>query len=191
MSRGQPQVPWETCWTGRPVAERVMSGGFESLESLNTELAAFEVEGELCLVDGAVMCLALSASPPTRHVSALFRPTRLIQEAAARVAVQQGLPGDWLTEAAKEALKPAGDFGPFLQLPNLRVFVGLPEYLLAMKCAAMRLGEEFRELDDVRHLLRHLNISSVEEALGVVARYFGERQLAARTRRALEELVSG
>ena len=38
----------------------------------------------------------------------------------------------------------------FLELPNLRVYEARPEYLLAMKCAAMRLGEEFRDLDDVR-----------------------------------------
>ena len=37
-----------------------------------------------------------------------------------------------------------------------------------MKCAAMRLGEEFHDLDDVRYLLRHLDISSVDEALDVV-----------------------
>jgi hypothetical protein len=29
-------------------------------------------------------------------------------------------------------------------------------YLFAMKCAAMRLGEELHDLDDVRYLLRHL-----------------------------------
>jgi hypothetical protein len=41
-----------------------------------------------------------------------------------------------------------------------------------MKCAAMRLGEEFHDLDDVRYLLRYLNITSVEEALEIVTRYF-------------------
>lgn len=52
-----------------------------------------------------------------------------------------------------------------------------PAYLLAMKCAAMRLGEEFHDLDDVRYLLRYLNITSVEEALEVVTRYFDAERL--------------
>jgi hypothetical protein len=60
-----------------------------------------------------------------------------------------------------------------------------------MKCAAMRLGEEFHDLDDVRFLLRYLNITSVEEALEIVTRYFDAERLPAKTRFALEELLPG
>ena len=66
-----------------------------------------------------------------------------------------------------------------------------PAYLLAMKCAAMRLGEEFHDLKDVRFLLRHLGITGVEEALEVVTRYFDAERLPPKTRLALEELLSG
>lgn len=59
-----------------------------------------------------------------------------------------------------------------------------------MKCASMRLGEEFHDLDDVRYLLRYLNISTVEEALAVVTRYFAEEQLPPKSRLALEELLA-
>ena len=59
-----------------------------------------------------------------------------------------------------------------------------------MKCAAMRLGKEFHDLDDVRYLLRHLDISTVDEALAIVHHYFDEDQLHAKTRLALEELFS-
>jgi hypothetical protein len=60
-----------------------------------------------------------------------------------------------------------------------------------MKCAAMRLGAEFQDLDDVRFLLRYLDISSVEEALRVITRYFDADQLPDKTRFALEELLPG
>ena len=82
-----------------------------------------------------------------------------------------------------------GDFDPYLELPNLRVFVARPEYLLAMKCAAMRLGEEFHDLDDVRYLLRYLNIEQDEHALSIVTQYFDESLLLPRTRLALEDLL--
>jgi hypothetical protein len=59
-----------------------------------------------------------------------------------------------------------------------------------MKCAAMRLGEEFHDLDDVRFLLRHLNITTAEAALEIVSDYFDENQLSPKTRFALEELLS-
>ncbi|HSJ25543.1 MAG TPA: hypothetical protein VK929_12775 [Longimicrobiales bacterium] len=161
------------------------------LELLSEELATAEVEGELYLVGGAVMCLAFDARRATREVDALFRPTREIREAAARVADRAGVPRGWLNNAVKGYLDERGAFDPFLELPNLRVFIARPEYLLAMKCASMRLAEEFRDVDDIRYLLRYLNITSVDQALEVVVQYVDEDRLMPKTRLALEELLSG
>ena len=158
---------------------------------LNTELAAEDVQGELYLVGGAVMCLALDARHATRDVDGYFRPTGVIRQAAGRVAARAGVPDDWLNDAVKGYLSPQGDFDPYLDLDHLRVFVARPAYLLAMKCAAMRLGEEFHDLDDVRYLLRSLNITSVAEALEVVTRYFNAERLPPKARFALEELLPG
>ncbi|MBI3047074.1 MAG: hypothetical protein HYY76_02075 [Acidobacteria bacterium] len=160
-------------------------------ELLNAELAAAGVEGELYLVGGAVMCLALGARDATRDVDALFKPSRVVREAAARVARKAGVPETWLNDAIKGYLSPRGEFDRFLELSHLRVFVAHPRYLLAMKCAAMRLGEEFHDVDDVRYLLRHLGISTVDEALNIVGLYFDEQQLLPKTRLVLEELLAG
>lgn len=160
------------------------------LELLDAALAEEDAVGEVYLVGGAVMCLVLDARPATRDVDAFFRPTKLIREAAARVADRAGVPRSWLNDAVKAFLSPRGDFDPYLELPHLRVFVARPEYLLAMKCASMRLGEEFQDLDDVRFLLRYLNLTSADEALEIVTRYFDEKQLLPKTRLALEELLS-
>ena len=135
------------------------------------------------------MCLVFDARPATRDVDAFFRPTKLIREAAARVAAKEGVPETWLNDAVKGFLSPRGDFDPYLELPHLRVFTARPEYLLAMKCASMRLGEEFRDLDDVRYLLRYLNISTVEAARDIVRQYFDDDMLAPKTWLALEELL--
>jgi hypothetical protein len=161
------------------------------LELLGEELGTAGVEGEVYLVGGAVMCLAFDARPATRDVDALFRPTREIREAAARVADRAGVPRGWLNDAVKGFLDERGDFDPFLEVPNLRVFIARPEYLLAMKCASMRLAEEFRDVDDVRYLLRYLNVTSVDQALEIVTRYFDEDRLMPKTRLAIEELLSG
>lgn len=158
-------------------------------ELLDAELAAAGVEGEVYLVGGAVMCLAFDARPSTRDVDAFFKPAKEIREAAARVAARAGVPAAWLNDAVKAYLGPRPDFAPYLERPHLRVFIAQPRYLLAMKCAAMRLGEEFHDLDDVRYLLRSLNISTVDEALGIVTAYFDEAQLPVKTRLALEELL--
>jgi hypothetical protein len=174
------------------VSARLTAGDIRRLlELLSEELAAADVEGELYLVGGAVMCLAFDARPATRDVDAYFRPTREIREAAARVADRAGVPRGWLNDAVKGFLDERGDFDPFLELPNLSVFIARPEYLLAMKCASMRLAEEFRDVEDVRYLLRYLNVGSVDEALAIVTRYFDEDRLLPKTRLALEELLGG
>jgi hypothetical protein len=158
---------------------------------LNEELAAEGVHGELYLVGGAVMCLAFDARHATRDVDGYFQPADLVRQAAGRVAARAGVADDWLNDAVKAFLSPRGDFDPYLDLDHLQVFVARPAYLLAMKCAAMRLGEEFRDLDDVRYLLRYLNITRVEEALEIVTRYFDADRLPPKTRLALEELLPG
>jgi hypothetical protein len=159
------------------------------LRLLNEELAAVEVHGEVYLVGGAVMCLALDARPATRDVDAFFRPSTAIREAAVRVAAKAGVPEAWLNDAVKAYLSPRGDFDRFLELSHLAVFVAQPHYLLAMKCASMRLGEEFHDLDDVRYLLRHLDITTADQAMAIVTQYFDESQLLPKTRLALEGLL--
>jgi predicted nucleotidyltransferase len=155
-------------------------------ELLNEELTARRVKGEIYLVGGAVMCLAFHAREATKDVDALFQPAREVREAAARVAVKAGLDPGWLNDAVKGYLSPRGEFDRFLELPHLNVFVARPEYLLAMKAAALRLGEEFHDLDDVRYLLRYLNVRTADEALAIVLRYFDESQLMPKTRLILE-----
>lgn len=161
------------------------------LGRLDAELELDDARGEVYLVGGAVMCLVLKVRPATRDLDAFFRPAKLVRQAAARVAAREGLPESWLNDAVKGFLSPRGDFDPYLELPHLSVFVARPAYLLAMKCAAMRLGAEFHDLDDVRYLLRYLNVSTVEAALEIVTSYFDEGTLAPKTRLALEEILRG
>lgn len=159
------------------------------LELLNDELAAGDTHGEVYLVGGAVMCLALGARASTRDVDAWFQPARLVREAAARVAARVAAPDHWLNDAVKAFLSPRGEFDRFLELSHLQVFVAQPGYLLAMKCVAMRLGAEFHDLDDVRYLLRYLNITTPSVAMEIVTRYFDVAQIPPKTRLALEELL--
>ena len=76
-------------------------------------------------------------------------------------------------------------------MPNLRVLTATAEYLLAMKCLAMRLGEEFQDEQDVRFLLRYLNITRYAAAVEVVARYYPVERVPQKTLSAREEILGG
>jgi hypothetical protein len=156
---------------------------------LNEELRRNDTEGELFLVGGAVMCLAYAARLSTQDVDALFRPAALVRTAAARVAVRAGVNVDWLNDGVKGFASMQGDFAPFLELDHLRIMIATPEYLLAMKCLAMRIGAEFHDEDDVRYLLRHLDIRSTEKALSVITKYYPLDRFPQKTLYALAELL--
>jgi hypothetical protein len=137
------------------------------------------------------MCLAYHARPSTADVDALFRPAKELRHAAARAAARARMPADWLNDAVKGYLSPLADFTPFLELDHLRVLVAQPEYLLAMKCLAMRIGAEFHDEEDVRFLLRLLDIRSYEAALQIVTRYYPLDRFPQKSLYALEELLCG
>jgi hypothetical protein len=156
---------------------------------LNEELHQSGITGELYLVGGAVMCLAYDARPSTADVDALFRPAEEIRIAAARAAAKANLPSDWLNDAVKGYLSDRGDFAPFLELDHLRVLVALPRYLFAMKCLAMRIGAEFHDEEDVRFLLRLLDLRSYDRALAALTKYYPVERIPQKTLRALEDLL--
>jgi hypothetical protein len=159
-------------------------------ELLDQELAKENCLGEIYVVGGAVMCLALDARDSTKDVDAFFKPSETVRKAASRVAARANIASDWLNDAVKGYLRERVAFVPYFEKPHLRVYVAEPHYLLAMKCAAMRIGEEFHDLDDVRFLLRHLGVSSLDQALEIVGRFFDQDQLHSKTRLALEEILA-
>jgi hypothetical protein len=159
--------------------------------ALNDELATRKVHGDIYMVGGAVMCLVFDARKSTVDVDALFRPSTELRNAAKRVATKLKVDEHWLNDAVKGFLSPEGSFEPYLQLEHLTVFAAQADYLLAMKCLAMRLGPEFHDEADIRYLLRYLNIETYEQALAIISRFYPTDRFPQKTLYALQELLSG
>lgn len=159
--------------------------------ALDDELATRKVRGDVYVVGGAVMCMVFDARESTVDVDALFKPTAELRAAAKRVAKSHDVDERWLNDAAKGLLSPEGVFAPYLQLDNLTVFAAQADYLLAMKCLAMRLGPEFHDESDIRYLLRYLNIETYKQAIEVIARFYPIDRFPQKTLYALQELLSG
>ena len=157
------------------------------LRELNDELATASVKGEICRYGGAVMCLVYQARPDTKDVDAVFEPTAIIRQAIQRVAQRRGLREDWMNDGVKGFLR-AHDTRVFLDLSNLTVYVPDPNYLLAMKCLAAR--ADTKDADDVRFLARALGLSSAEQVIERLRRYYPNEQIKPATRFFIEEIMS-
>jgi hypothetical protein len=157
-------------------------------EALNRELQSVGVRGEIGICRGAVMCLVFHARESTKDVDAIFKPTREIREASVAVAEKLGVREDWLNDAAKGYFLTQPTVHDVVELTNLRVWAPQAGYMLAMKCLSSRFDSH--DIDDVRFLLKHLGIESVEEACRIVEQYVPRKIIPPKTQFLLEELLA-
>ena len=159
------------------------------LGALNEELRTEGVKAHLHLAGGAVMCLAFDARASTLDVDALFQPSVKVLDAALRVASKEKVPETWLNDAVKGYVSDRGTFDPFLEMSNLKVFCATAEYMLAMKCLAMRIGEGYHDEEDVRYLLRNLDVRRYEDAEEILGKYYSLDEFPQSAFAALRELL--
>lgn len=158
------------------------------LQRLSDRLQERGVVAEVVIYGGAAMVLAHRARIATKDVDAVFVPKQEVYEAAAQVAADAGVEPDWLNDAVKGFLSDRGEALPLREWPGLKVFVAAPEYLLAMKCMSMRLGQGTSDLDDIKFLMDRLGLREAEEVLALVAGYYPEERIPPKTRFAIEEI---
>ena len=164
-----------------------------ALGSLSEQLGSRGVTGELCLFGGSVMVLAFTARPSTKDVDALFQPTPLIRDLARQIGEDQRLPADWLNDGVKGYVSSRHETtaGNLPQFPHLRLTMPVPEYLLAMKCMAARLGGttgEPSDIPDIIFLIRHLRLPSAREVLDLVGQYYPASRIPVKTQYLVEGL---
>ena len=149
-------------------------------------LADRGLTGELYLVGGAAIALALDHRRSTRDIDAVFEPKLAIYEAADEVGAGLGLPPGWLNDAVTGFLAgPDPEAAPVLEVPGLRCIAASPRMLLALKVLARRVGEDE---EDLRLLAREAGLSGPDEVLAAAEQVFGDR-LDAAARFFVEEVL--
>lgn len=169
--------------------EKILS----ALEALSGELCAQNVSGEVCLFGGTVMVLAFAARVSTKDVDALFQPAQVIRMSASKVGERLGLPVDWINDGVKGFLSARHETtaANLPQYPNLKLTMPVPEYLLAMKCMASRVGGpagEHSDVPDIIFLIRHLGLKTAADVLDVVAKYYPQNLIPVKTQYLVEGL---
>jgi hypothetical protein len=164
----------------------------KALHALSDELADRGVTGELCLFGGTVMVLAFTARLTTKDVDAVFQPAQIIRDAAKRIGEEQNLPTNWLNDGVKGYVSSRHETtaGNLPQFPHLHLTMPVPEYLLAMKCMAARLGgtDEQSDVPDIIFLIQHLRLRTARDVLDLVAQYYPASTIPVKTQYLVEGL---
>lgn len=169
-----------------PLLDR--AGIENAFRRLGERLAGRGVVADLYVFGGAAMALAYDARRATRDIDAVFQPHGVVLDEARVVAEELGLPGWWLNEQASVYVASGGDpTAPrVFDHPGLRVWAASPEHLLAMKVLAARR----RDAEDIRFLIKHLGLSSVDEVLALCTDVFADEEVPPRARLVLEDVFT-
>ncbi len=155
-------------------------------EKLNGKLSKENIRGEVGIVGGAVMCLVYDARQATKDVDGIFAPTALIRKLANEISKEEELEEGWLNDGAKGYLVEGFERQEVLSLSHLTVWAPEPKYMLAMKCLSARFDSE--DGNDVRFLIRFLQLKKVEEVIEIIGRYYSKTVVPAKTTYFLEEI---
>ena len=159
------------------------------LKDLNDKLKVNEVNGELSIYGGAVMCMCFNARPSTNDVDGWFAPKQEMYDAIHAVAYDNGLPDDWLNDAMKGFVSSRDDTIIFLELSNLKIYRPRDEYQLAMKLMACRIGNDENDEYDIRFLLERIGVESTEQAEDILCKYFPSNMVLPKTHYLLLEIL--
>lgn len=151
--------------------------------------------GDIAIFGGSAMALQFDVAFVTHDVDALISSDHGdVMDAVQEVGRRHGWNSTWLNEGVSIYLSPEaqGHLASFATFPSpervgLRVYVAKPEYLLALKLRALRIGS--RDVDDAVSLARHLGLATTEDLAEVVRRNFPNEPLDARKQMILSEIV--
>jgi hypothetical protein len=168
---------------------------FKAFQEMSDELGRRDVTGELCLFGGTVMVLAFASRPSTKDVDAIFQPSQVIREVARLIGETNRFPNYWLNDAAKGFVSVRHETiqGNLPQFPNLRLTMPVPEYLLAMKCMASRIGAVEGEADDIADivfLVRHLKLKTARAVMDIVSAYYPADKVPVKAQYLVEGLFA-
>ncbi len=111
-----------------------------------------------------------------------------VTDAVRGIACRHDWPETWLNEEAVSAIPRARDFKARTVYggANLMVTAASAEHLLAMKVRAAR----GKDLDDIRRLVRHLDLGSVKDVFDIHDQVFPDQPLSEESLQVVQEFFA-
>ncbi len=160
----------------------------DALDAIGEAAIAAHTRLDIAVFGGSALILASNFRFVTEDVdiAELLKPwPDWLTESLAKVAHRNGWSDGWFNDAvafhlsaharAEHDLVRWGTFPRNLEQVGLTVFVPTAEYLLALKLKASRVSDFAKgeqDMADVTNLMRVLNITDVEQAIAILAKYF-------------------
>lgn len=155
---------------------------------------------EISVYGGSAIVLAFDFRRTTRDVDIIVHggDAPLLRRYAAAVAASRGWDRSWLNDAVKgfASARSAEGLRAFRSYPDeeevgLRVMVPTPEYLLAMKCLAMRIDSADRshDLADIFALMDHTGLTTRDALIGAVERFYPASLITPRVAFGIQQIA--
>jgi hypothetical protein len=160
----------------------------EAFDTIGRAAVGAGTKLQIAVYEGSALMLASNFRFATEDVdvSKLEHPLPTwLQDVIAEIAGRHGWDSDWFNDQVAFHLSPLADraadhleFGTFPRdgtPPGLEVSVPSAEYLLALKLKAFRITDPIRgemERLDILNLMKIVGISTADEAIALLARYF-------------------
>ena len=153
---------------------------------------------EIGIYGGSAIVLSWEFRKSTMDVDVvIYNDVGYLKDIAHQIAQERNLPEDWLSDSVKGFLSNKEERQLFLELPEnsetkgLRVFTPTPEYLLAMKCMAMRIGdlENSSDIEDIKNLIQITGLSTKDRIISLVEKFYPENLIQPKVLYGIEEIV--
>jgi Nucleotidyltransferase of unknown function (DUF6036) len=167
------------------------------LELLSAKARDAHLTVDLAIYGGAALALAFDMRTATRDVDAVIRSHHsFVRNAVREIAAERDWPENWLNDGVKgftsasEQLRLMQDFQGSPD-GGLRVHIPTPEYLLAMKCMAMRIDDPDADHDiaDIKNLAQLLQIETPEAFFDIIAQFYPAAKITPKTAFGVEEIA--
>ena len=150
------------------------------------------IQLNLCIYGGCAMMLAYDRKRITRDIDAVIHPLSKVEPLIRKVEKEQGLPEDWINDDVRQFLGTRESIRELpIEVPGIQVTVPTAGYLLVMKALACRRalpgykGDE----EDLRFLIRKLEISSFQEIQEWIYKYYPDDVPSKQDQAFLEQLI--
>jgi len=152
---------------------------------------------DLSVYGGAALALVFDLRHATRDVDAVVKgDPAVLRRLAARVAIEEGWPEDWLNDGVKgftsetERMRLMETFAASPQ-GGLRIHAPTPQYMFAMKCMAMRAEglDGSHDISDIEALADLAGIADAQAALALVEEFYPAARIPPKVRFGVEEIM--